>query len=65
MAKKSRAAMSAEGKQIITREYHKLQLCWTEELQKPDTDWQRLFFLHFQMAMVESRAKWLKKEARA
>ena len=64
MPKKSRT-MSPEAKEILTREYHDIQRCWTEELQKPNADWALLFFLHFEMEVIESRAKWLKKEAQA
>jgi hypothetical protein len=62
MSKKSRPQMSPLAKQIIDREYHKLQARWVEEIDKPETDWTNLFFLHFEMAMLESNAKWLKKE---
>jgi hypothetical protein len=65
MSIKSRIVMSPEAKQIITREYHKLQLRWVEELDKPETNWEQLFFLHFEMAMLESRATWLKKGGQA
>ncbi len=65
MSNKSRSAMSPAAKQILTREYHELQLRWVEELEKPETNWEALFFLHFEMAVIESRAKWLKKEVQA
>jgi len=63
MPKKSQ--MSPIARQIIDREYHKLQARWVEEIDKPETDWTNLFFLHFEMAMLESNAKWLKKEEQA
>ena len=61
MSNKSRIVISPEAKQVINREYHKLQLRWVEELDKPETNWEQLFLLHFEMAMLESRATWLKK----
>ena len=60
MPKKSQ--VSSIAKQIIDREYHKLQARWVEEIDKPETDWTNMFFLHFELAMLESRAAWLKKE---
>ena len=65
MSKKSRIEMSPEAKQIINREYHQLQLRWVEEIDKPATDWEQLFLLHFEMAMIEKRAPWLKREVEA
>ena len=35
MSKQSHAVMSPEAKQIINREYHKLQLRWVEEIDRP------------------------------
>ena len=65
MSKQSRSVMSPEAKQIINREYHKLQLRWVEEIDKPETNWEQLFLLHFEMAILEKRAKWLKQEVQA
>jgi hypothetical protein len=65
MTKKSRSEMSPEARQIIDRQYHQLQLNWVEEIDKPETDWERLFLLHFEMAVLEKRAKWLKPEVQA
>lgn len=65
MSKQSRSVMSPEAKQIINREYHKLQLRWVEEIDRPETNWEQLFLLHFEMAVLEKRAKWLKQEVQA
>ncbi len=65
MSKQSRSVMSPEAKQIINREYHQLQLRWVEEIDKPETNWEQLFLLHFEMAVLEKRAKWLKQEVQA
>jgi len=65
MSKQSRPVMSPEAKQIINREYHQLQLRWVEEIDKPETNWEQLFLLHFEMAILEKRAKWLKPEVQA
>ena len=65
MSKQSRSVMSPAAKQIIDREYHKLQLRWVEEIDKPETNWEQLFLLHFEMAILEKRAKWLKPEVQA
>lgn len=62
MSKQSRTVMSPQARQIINREYHQLQLRWVEEIDKPETDWEQLFLLHFEMAIIEKRAKWLRKE---
>ena len=62
MSKQSRSVMSPQARQIINREYHQLQLRWVEEIDKPETDWEALFLLHFEMAIIEKRAKWLRKE---
>src|SRR3954462_8510082 len=63
MSKKTE--MSPVAKQNVNQEYHKLQARWVEEIDRPATNWENLFFLHFEMAMLESRAKWLKKETEA
>jgi hypothetical protein len=65
MSKQSRSVLSPEAKQIINREYHQLQLRWVEEIDKPETNWEQLFLLHFEMAILEKRAKWLKLEVQA
>jgi hypothetical protein len=65
MSKQSRSVMSPEAKQIINREYHQLQLRWVEEIDKPETNWEQLFLLHFEMAILEKRAQWLRQEVQA
>ena len=65
MSKQSRSVMSPAAKQVLTREYHKLQFRWVEEIDKPETNWEQLFLLHFEMAVIEKRATWLKSEVQA
>jgi len=57
--------MSSEAKETLNREYHKLQHRWVEELDKPETNWENLFFLHFELAVLESRVPGLKKDGQA
>lgn len=59
------AMTPAEAKIALTRYYQGLQLEWSLELQNENTDWPHLFFLHYQIATLERRAPWLKKECQA
>ncbi len=51
----------AQAKLNLETSYQALQLLWITALQSPDTDWMQLFDLHYRMAEMERRARWLRE----
>jgi hypothetical protein len=62
-SKKSSVTTPKEGKAAVLRYYHALQREFAIELQNAPTDWDHLSYLHFEIADLELRAPWLRKEA--
>ncbi len=64
-AKKYPATTPAAAKEALAGYYQALQLEWALALQSESTDWPHLFSLHFELAGLERRARWLTKERAA
>jgi hypothetical protein len=47
----------------LLEQCERLQKAWSRELQNDSTDWVTLFHLHYQIAQLEQRSPWLRKEA--
>lgn len=62
--KKSSSATTARqlAREFLLDQYERLQKAWNRELQNDSTDWVTLFHLHYQIAALEQRSPWLKKE---
>jgi hypothetical protein len=65
MLNQSSVVMSSEAKALLAREYSRLEHKFVEHAEQPDPDPQKLFFLRFVMAALESRLPELKKGGQA
>jgi hypothetical protein len=63
-AKKPSGATTARqlAREFLLDQYERLQKSWNRKLQNDSTDWVTLFHLHYQIAALEQRSPWLKKE---
>jgi|tagenome__1003787_1003787.scaffolds.fasta_scaffold20548084_2 hypothetical protein len=65
LPKKSSVVMSPEAHALLAREYSRVERKFAEQTEQPEADPQKLFFLRFEMSVLEYHLPELKKGGRA